>query len=244
MRLFITSYQKSGTHQIMPAFGGMMKQIVGRAYVDMAAVRGYGMTGINYDGIPETCENLSTFERIAFGHLPYMKEYADALQAQPTKVLFNVRDPRDVVVANYYNILKIYYKAKPPGKKGLGHLNLRDEVTGELVIKKADPIKALIEIESYRWPEWSGWLKHDFVMMVKYEDLRENPDETVQKIADFVAPYDVDVNAVVGNLKPRHDNPTFRAGRIGDWKKEFTDEHKKLAEKLLGKVIVKLGYEV
>jgi len=32
MRLFITSYQKSGTHQIMPMFGGMMPDVVDRGH--------------------------------------------------------------------------------------------------------------------------------------------------------------------------------------------------------------------
>ena len=69
-------------------------------------------------------------------------------------------------------------------------------------------------------------------------------DETVEKIAEFVAPYPVDVPTVVGNLKPKPANPTFRAGRIGDWKIEFNDKQKKLANKLFAETIVKLGYEV
>lgn len=243
MRLFITSYQKSGTHQIMPAFG-IGKDIVGRAYVDMAAIKGYGMSGINYDGIPETCENLKKFEDTAFGHLPYLPEYAEAIQAQPTKVLFNVRDPRDIIVANLHNIQKIYYRTNPPGGKGLGHLNLLDDTTNELVVEKKDPISALIEIESYRWPKWLGWLEHDFVMQVKYEDLRTDGVETLRNILEFTMPFSFNVYTVAGNLRPQHSNPTFRAGRIGDWKKEFLPKHKKLAEKLLGETIVKLGYEI
>jgi hypothetical protein len=243
MRLFITSYQKAGTHQIMPAFGAT-EQVVGRAYVDMAAVRGYGMTGINHDGIDETCDHLRRFEEKAFGHLPYLPEYAEAIQAQPTKVLFNVRDPRDVVVANYYSIQKVYYKTDPPGKKGLGHLNLADEKTGELVILKKDPIAALIEIEAYRWPAWLGWLNHDFVMKVKYEDLRLAGIETLKKILEFTMPYSFHVYSVNDAMVPNHANPTFRSGRIGDWKTEFKPHHKKLAEKLMGKTIERLGYEI
>src|SRR3990167_6759854 len=243
MRLFITSYQKSGTHQIMPAMGAV-EQIVGRAYVDMANIKGYGMTGINYAGIPETCEHLRDFKEKAFGHLPYLPEYAESIQAQPTRVLFNVRDPRDVVVANLHSIRKVYYRTNPPGGKGLGHLNMKDEVTGELVIQKADPISALIEIESYRWPKWLGWLAHNFVMKVKYEDLRLGGINTLNNILDFTLPYSFNVYSVNDGLSPNHSNPTFRAGRIGDWKEEFNEHHKRLAERLLGDAISKLGYEI
>lgn len=245
MRFFITSYQKAGTHQIMPAFGAT-SQIVGRAYVDMAAIKGYGMSGVNAAGIPETCAQLREFKDKAFGHLPYLPEYAEAIQAQPTKVIFNVRDPRDVVIANLYSIRKIYYKIPEcPGAKGNGHLNMMSE-EGKLVIDEDDPIGKLIEIESYRWPHWLGWLQHDWTMLVKYEDLRrpETATETVSKIASFIRPNKLDVHTIAGNLRPQHSNPTFRAGRIGDWKTEFSAHHKKLAEELLGDTIRKLGYEV
>lgn len=243
MRLFITSYQKSGTHQIMPALGAT-KQIVGRAYVDMAAVKGYGAEKINYDGISATCTELREFEERAFGHLPYLPEYAEAIQVQPTKVLFNVRDPRDVVVSNFHNINKIYYRTDPPGQKGYGHLNMMNSRTKKLLIHSKDPIGELIKIESQRWPKWLGWLDHEWTMMVKYEDLRTSPSPTVKKIAKFLLPYEIKVEKVIGLLPPSHGNSTFRAGRVGDWVNDFQPHHKKLAEKLLGETIVKLGYEI
>src|SRR3972149_10368266 len=243
MRLFITSYQKSGTHQIMPALDAV-KQVVGRAYSDMAAVQGYGMSGINYEGMLDTCQQLREFKEKAFGHLPYLPEYAEAIQAVPPKVLFNVRDPRDIIVANFHSINKVYYKTDPPGRKGFGHLNFKDEKTGELVIQKKDPISALIEIESYRWPKWLGWLDHNFVMQVKYEDLRLGGVNTLKKILDFILPYSFNVYSCAEGLYPNHANLTFRTGRIGDWKDEFNEHHKKLAKRLLGDTIEKLGYEI
>ena len=244
MRVFITSYQKSGTHQIMPALG-MRDDIVDRSWVDFTKLPERYLINkeINWDGARnETIPALRTFEGGWFGHIPYLSEYAEVLEGN-TKVLFNVRDPRDVIVANYHSIKKVYYKTEPPGKKGYGHLNLRDK-KGKLVIEKDDPISELIEIESCRWPEWLGWLNHNFVMQVKYEDLRMNPVPTIKKIEEFLKPYEINVVKSVKGLYPNHGNPTFRRGRVGDWKIEFDDTHKKLAEKLLGETIVKLGYEI
>lgn len=243
MRLFITSYQKSGTHQIVPAFG-VKKHIVGRVCQDMARVEGWDIAHRPItERMGETTSDLINFKDRAFAHLPYLPEYAEALQAVPTKVLFNVRDPRDIVVANFYNINKVYYKGKYPGAKGLGHLNFVNSETKKLLIEMPDPISELIKIEAKRWPEWLGWLKHDFVMMVKYEDLRTNADEIVTKIAEFLLPYGIGIPTVVGNLRPQHSNPTFRAGRIGDWRREFNEQQKELANELFAETLEILEYE-
>ena len=246
MRLFITSYQKSGTHQIMPAFG-ILDDIVDRSYVDFTTIpdKWNGrQKEINYRNVrEETIQEMKKPWNKRFGHIPYLPEYVEYIQCIPTKVLFNTRDPRDVVIACYYSILKTYNKGKYPGAKGFGHLNMADK-DGTLLIHTDDPFSELIRIEAERWKHWVGWLQHDFVMQVKYEDLRTNPDETIEKIAEFVAPYPVDVPTVVGNLKPKSTNPTFRAGRIGDWKIEFNDKQKKLANKLFAETIVQLGYEI
>ncbi len=38
-------------------------------------------------------------------------------------------------------------------------------------------------------------------------------------------------------------SPTFRSGKTGEWKKYFTDEHKKIFKEVAGDLLVKLGYE-
>ncbi|MHA2246894.1 MAG: sulfotransferase domain-containing protein [Candidatus Hodarchaeales archaeon] len=244
MRLFVTSYQKSGTHQIMPALG-INKDIVDRSLIAATGIpEKYGTTRVrNENGVQKTCVMLKYFKKKAFGHVPYNPEYAECIQTQPTKVLFNVRDPRDIIVAVFYNMNKVYFKGKRPGAKGYGHLNLVDK-NGKLLIQKNDPISELIKIEAGRWPHWLGWLQHDFVMKVKYEDLRLRGVETLRKISEFIYPHPLNFESASARLTPRHHNPTFRAGRVGDWKKDFTDKHKKLAEKLLGDIIIQLGYEV
>jgi len=38
-------------------------------------------------------------------------------------------------------------------------------------------------------------------------------------------------------------SPTFRGGRVGDWRNHFTDEHKTLFKSLAGDTLIRLGYE-
>jgi len=233
MRMFLTSVQKSGTHQIMPAMD-IIQNIVDRSGNGLSRlpVEKYGVHKINTDGVKETVSYLTAFEGKQFGHITYLPEYAQALQSQPTKVLFNVRDPRDVVIAEYYSAANN------------GWPNIYIEKYGKNVADTPDPISELIEIDSYRWPRWIGWLQHDFVMKVKYEDLRLNPFETFEKIEEFLKPFEIDGAFCASNTAPRPMNPTFRRGVPGEWKTGMTDEQKKLAEKLLGNIIEKLGYEI
>jgi len=233
MRLFLTTYQKSGTHQIMPALR-IMQDIVDRSRNELTDLPArYGRSGlIHWEGVEETCGYLRKFEGKNFGHVSYLPEYAEALQAQPTKVLLNVRDPRDVIISEYFSA-------------GTGKWpNLYVEGYKKNIADLDDPISELIEIAAVRWPKWLGWLNHDFVKMVKYEDLRLNPFETFMEIEEWLKPYEINGAFCAANVAPRPRNPTFRRGVPGEWKTGMTDEQKKLSEKLLGNIIEKLGYEV
>lgn len=239
-RLFITSYQKSGTHQIMPAFE-ITADIVDRSHNGTYTMPDYvGLKKtVCEEGVQVTVKELEEFGGWKFGHISYLPEFANALQKQPTKVLFNVRDPRDVVVSEYYNMLK---KAKKNPAHALWNFTLKD---GKSVLYSGDPIKHLIEFASCRWINWLGWMDHDFVYTMKYEDLRLNGLETLEKIKEFLLP-EIRINPAwnLERAKPRPRNPTFRRGVPGEWKEVFTSAHKEQAEKQLGEIILRLGYEI
>lgn len=235
MRLFLTTYNKTGTHQIMPALH-IDPNIEDRSNNSMTSIPNYARTEtrFSFDGAFTTYLELAFFERCAFGHLSYLSDYAKAIQAKPTKVIFNVRDPRDVIVSELYNM-------KRKGK--YAWLNFYLPEKGCHVFDDDDPISHLI-VFAKRWERWLGWLEHDFVYKIKYEDLRLNGLETCEKLAEWLDPYEIDPVEVANKLPPRKTNPTFRSGNIGDWKTEFSKEHKKMATEKLGHIIEKLGYEL
>lgn len=240
MRLFLTSFQKSGTHQIMPALQ-IGPDVWDRSHNGLhSAPKKYCTPNINPEGIESTCQQLAEFQDKAFGHVTYLSEFAEAIQVQPTKVLFNVRDPRDVIVSEYFSIRKIY----GVGDGGVGWPNLFNCETGKYLIENDDPIRELIELDATRWPNWIGWLQHDFVLKIRYEDLRTDGVAEIHKIAEWLQPYKIRPELCVPRLYPAQSNPTFRKGAIGEWKETFSNEHTKLAERLLGDVITRLGYEI
>jgi len=244
MRLFITSYQKSGTHQIMPMFL-TRPDVVDRGHSNWVDVPDrYGLNKeINWEGVEETANNLRVFENNsdrAFGHVAYMPEYAKVLEETNTRVLFNIRDPRDVVVAEYENARK-HFKADPTSSP---LWNFYDQVDKKRIFEKKDPISDLIVLASARWPRWLGWMEHDFVKTVKYEDLRLNPRDTIIDICIWLdGKFCRDLDLMVRGALPKPRNPTFRKGKVGEWKKYFKLHHLELVEELLWDILIKMGYE-
>lgn len=244
MRLFITSYQKSGTHQIMPIFV-VRPDVVDRGHSQWVDVPDrFGLNkDINWDGVAETVENLRVFRNNsmrAFGHIAYMPEYANVLEQTNTKVLFNIRDPRDVIVAEYENGLKVL----DGDPKSSPLWNFMDKETNKRIFEKEDPISDLIILAAARWPRWLGWMEHDFVKTVRYEDLRLRTKETLEGICawldgNFCNP----VDEMVKDALPKRANPTFRKGNVGDWREYFRPHHVLLAEDLLGDVLEEMGYK-
>jgi hypothetical protein len=247
MRIFLTSYQKTGTHQAYPMFMPDCPHIKDYGHVQhigMAEFINRQNPGGPNSGYTETVAKLRAFGPRAFGHIPYLFEYADAMQAQPTKVVFNVRDPRDVIVSELETIRKHMNKGTPQ-HAWHNYKRFSDE---KRVMERDSPISELIYIASIKWKNWLGWLKHDWVIPVKFEDLRLNPQPTVDKLVVELEGYPLPKSArqmVVSmerGRRPGQEVPTFRKGLVGEWRRYFTAEEEKLAANWLGEIMERLGY--
>lgn len=248
MRLLVVSYQKSGTHQIMPMVNDLtvtMQQIIDETHKNLRCLPykfGGNKPPDSFVASEETVIALQSFPHRAFGHITYFPEYAAATQVQPTKVLFNMRDPRDVIVAEFENMRR---KREAGYGTFRGFLDMDIFENGEQtrVTDRPDPIMDLIEMASYRWPHWLGWAGHDFVIPVHYEELRLRPWPTVQAIFEQIQPVSIPGPVwMLKNLHPHPTNPTFRKGLVGEWKRYFKPRHIAKAKRLMGDFMEEMGY--
>jgi len=237
MRLLLTTYQKSGTHQIMPVFTPI-EQLVDRSYQQMNAVNDFYDIPINTEeiNIQETIDALKSFKNKAFGHITFRNEYAYELLRD--RVLFNIRDPRDIIAAEIHNADRKYLE----GEKTHTWLNLRIE--NEYLFDLPDRIEHLIKIAKIRWTCWLGWLDFPNISIIRYEDLRLKPEKAYEENETLFLENGVSFEHLIKSLQPKKKNPTFITGRVGDWKWMFSSREKKLAEKFLGGIINALGYDV
>jgi len=171
------------------------------------------------------------------------------LRKHEIPVVFVYRDLRDVVVSYTYhcevddNNKKKLHPNRAPYKALPSHeARLAAAITG---------IDQFMGIRDF-WECYSDWLDIPWALKVKYEDIRMDPIGTCAKIAVHLGAaqgftYDdkeleMLAECMAGGISPMV-SPTFRAGRIGDWRTEFSPELLELFYRETDPWTERMGYE-
>ena len=103
-----------------------------------------------------------------------------------------------------------------------------------------------------RFDPYLGWLDHDEVLSIHFEDLINDRAAALTRIIDHFltrvplspmeTPRKLILDSLESSINPKR-SPTFRSGKTGEWKKHFTEEHKKIFKDVAGDLLVRLGYE-
>ncbi|HEQ3528848.1 TPA: hypothetical protein VGS93_005389 [Bacillus cereus] len=96
------------------------------------------------------------------------------------------------------------------------------------------------------------WIKHPSVLTLSFEEFVISHSSclaTTKKIAQFVTEDQLSPDQLnqwalkmIENLHPQTSS-TFRKGKIGGWRDEFTDEMKEAFKAAAGNLLISLGYE-
>jgi sulfotransferase 6B1 len=159
---------------------------------------------------------------------------------------FIFRDPRDVVVSHVFYVTDMearhvhhdYYQTLPDFNSRLNASILgRPELDIEFP-NIAD-----------RFAPYLGWLEHGEVLSIHFEDLINDRAAALARIMDhFLARVPVPatrqlmLNSLESAINPSR-SPTFRSGKTGEWRKHFTNEHKRIFKDVAGDLLIRLGYE-
>jgi len=159
---------------------------------------------------------------------------------------FIFRDPRDVVVSHVFYVTDMevhhvhhdYYSSLPD-------FDSRLKVS---ILGRPDTDVEFPDIAT-RFAPYLGWLDQPAVLKIHFEDLINDRAATLNHIIDhFLAqiplqvPRQLILESLESSINPSR-SPTFRSGKTGEWKKHFTQEHKKIFKDVAGDLLVKLGYE-
>ena len=183
---------------------------------------------------------------VASAHLFARPEAVNRVCSPKFAPYFIFRDPRDVVVSHVFYVTDMearhvhhdYYRSLPD-------FNARLTVS---ILGRPD---AGIEFPNIaeRFAPYLGWLDRPEVLTIHFEDLIHNRAATLTSIMDHLlgrvplpTPPQRILDALETSINPKK-SPTFRSGKTGEWKKYFTDEHKKIFKEAAGDLLVKLGYE-
>ena len=245
--IFGNSKPKSGSHLLLQVLAGFT-QIMPYAYVDAEPVR-----TITKDGRRKTREEiLSELGRIPKGVIGwgYVEATVEnvALLCKPGRVNYFVyRDPRDMLVSQVYFATDMYeehgmhdyYQSLPDfGER------LKAAITGV----DHDGLK-MVSVKQ-RYEGVFQWLEQPNVLCIRFEDLINNRDRTLSAMLDQVektgykcpTSREESLAVLTRAIQPKKSR-TFRSGKTGGWREEFSDEHKKLFKDVAGDLLVRLGYE-
>lgn len=245
--IFGNSKPKSGSHLLLQILSGFTR-IMPFKYVEGEPVR-----TITREGRKKTKEEiLGELEQlprgvIGWGYLEASPENVQLL-CQPDRVnYFIYRDPRDMLVSQVFFATDMheehgmhdYYKSLPDfGAR------LKVAITG------IDRDGLYMVSVKQRYEGVFEWLAQKHVLCVRFEDLINERDSTLNKMLDEVektgykiyAPREKTISILAKAIQPGRSH-TFRSGKTGGWREHFTEEHKKLFKDVAGNLLVELGYE-
>ncbi len=245
--IFGNSKPKSGSHLLLQVLSGFTK-VMPYAYVEADPVR-----TITKDGRRRTQDeilrDLSLIPRgvIGWGYLEASPENIRFL-CRPERVnYFIYRDPRDMLVSQVYfatdmyeeHGMHAYYKSLPDfGAR------LKAAITG------VDQDGARMVSVRQRYEGVFQWLEQPQVCCIRFEDLVDQRDRTLNAMLDHVEKTgyriptrrEKSLMILADAIQPRNSR-TFRSGKTGGWREHFTDEHKQLFKDVAGDLLIRLGYE-
>ncbi|UYP07519.1 sulfotransferase domain-containing protein [Priestia megaterium] len=241
-KILINSVPKSGTHLLLQIILGIPDIIITPAWI----IEDKDLDMIN------SCS-------VGPAHLIYSAERAKLISEKNIKVIFISRDLRDVVVSlvhfvmlnkwgnhpwtPYLNKLKTHEERLLTMIKGVDFTKEEQEEYG---IANIPNIKKFAE-------DKLGWLQDPSVCPVTFEELMDNEElqnQSIMKIIDFLWSDLKYLNTtkleliqkIKQNIIPEKSG-TFRKGKIGDWKIEFSEAHKEAFKEIAGDLLIQLGYE-
>lgn len=241
------SFPKSGTHLLDQILLGFSKAAPYAKRLHSFYAEYEGDSGKKRDA-QQSIQWLDSFGScdIASAHLFARPEVVARVCTPNFIPYFIFRDPRDVVVSHVFYVTEMesrhvhhtYYQSLPD-------FDARLMVS---ILGRPDAENEFPNIAE-RFEPYMDWLNHDEVLALHFEDLIHDRTATLTRIMDHFltrAPVQASRELILESLEASINptkSPTFRTGKTGEWKKYFTDEHKKLFKDAAGDLLIKLGYE-
>ena len=245
--IFGNSKPKSGSHLLLQILNGFT-QIMPYRFVDADPIR-----TVKYEGGRRTADEILADLKhipqgvIGWGYVDATKENASFLTAAGRVNYFMYRDPRDTLVS------QVFFATDMNEEHGMHkHYNSLPDFGARLnvAITGVDRDGLYMVNVKQRYDSVFRWLEQKNVMCIRFEDLINNCDATLNTMLDEVektgykipAAREKAISVLIDAINPRKSH-TFRSGKTGGWTQHFTEEHKKLFKDVAGDLLVKLGYE-
>jgi hypothetical protein len=189
------------------------------------------------------------------GHLAYVQAVESVLQILGFGLMFVYRDLRDVIVSQAY-----HFMSEDEVRFIFKHRDYYQGMSKEEIMLRAingdENIDGIIE----RWEKFAGWLDCDWILPMRFEEMvlkreraakrffeyvynkaLEDSGVEVQKLDDRIRK--AALHCILAESEQKEMSVTFRKGKVGQWKHEFTPAVKAaFKERDVNNWLVELGY--
>jgi len=254
------SFPKSGTHLLQQILLGFSRigpftphiplYFAGYDELLLQSDRKKNSTGIRYRKVEFTLNYLNALRPldVSKGHIPALPKVAERICSVDFLPFFIYRDLRDTAVSLVF-FLTDMYKRHRWHKYFAKDLETFDDRL-KASIQGFDFGKKKQHDIGTRFKQFSAWFDHSQVHKIRYEDLIHDREKTLSLLIDrfcervdtLPASREQILDTLIDSINPGK-SPTFRSGRTGEWKKYFTDEHKRIFKDVAGDLLISLGYE-
>lgn len=179
-------------------------------------------------------------------HLPAHNSLLELVARNDIRVIFMVRDPRDVIVSHAKYVSEI--DTTHPSHKVVASM-ATDSDRLMAVIRGVDGFIAPVD---ELWRRYDGWFYDRNTLVVRFEDLigergGGNKIAQLRVVASVSSHLGIDLGRekreLIASAVFSSNSPTFRKGVIGGWRDYFTSEHVEEFKSRTGDLLVRLGYE-
>lgn len=183
---------------------------------------------------------------IASGHLFARPEAVRRVTSAKFVPYFIFRDPRDVVVSHVFYVTDM--EARHVHHQYYSSLPDFDARLNASILGRPGADVEFPDIAT-RFAPYLGWLDCPQVLAIHFEDLINERTASLSRILDQLetrislpVPRQAILDALESSIDPKR-SPTFRSGKTGEWRKHFTDKHKRIFKDVAGDLLIRLGYE-
>jgi hypothetical protein len=191
---------------------------------------------------------------IASAHLFARPEVVERVCSSRFVPYFVFRDPRDVVVSHVFYVTDMearhvhhdYYESLPDF-----NARLQVSILGRPDMDTSPEPGRRVEFPNIaeRFAPYLGWLDREEILPIHFEDLIHDRASALARIMEHClihvpihASRQLILDSLEASINPKR-SPTFRSGKTGEWKKYFTEAHKKVFKDVAGDLLLQLGYE-
>ncbi len=247
--LFANSFPKSGTHLLTQVLQGL-PQVGLAALSGLPAVVTYlGDTG-RARSETEIVADLRRFlpGDIGYGHVHALPAALDLLCRPGYAAYFILRDPRDVVVSHVHYVAEMapehihhrYYTQE---------LHTFEQRVNASIAGLPDPSVPFPNVRA-RFAPFLGWMNRTEVLSLRFEDFLADRQAALGRVLDHAVTRGFSLRlereaalaVLAAGINPQR-SPTFRSGKSGGWRAQFSAANVRLFKDITGDLLIQLGYE-